>query len=786
VQSRGRLTLTNHTGAGEALAVESVVSAATRLASVFAKLLRGAVPGRPLAWSSREQDAIRAAAEELCSTSLPLILERTVLRWQGLLDVASCRLSATTRRRPDVLALTRDALSVPEHPYTRTLVDYAICARLRQLYGVGRTLGDLEQLRRSFQDLEESFEGRQRRRIKKDWSPHAHFLLDVVAMSGHVWRAPDGECFDAYCGGFTSSPFGVADAARHFGPGSWPELFGQPPQLSSVLRRAYGIPLGVPGLDEALGALQVPFPGPSSAPGSITLVCGPSGSGRTTLLLTIASTLSDLGFAARLLSARESRATIDSKLHDLAALTPSSLWSRWLPNLGARHGSVEVVEVDSPEALRKAAGPTPGASRRAASKQRATASTPRAFFLDGVASVLESQRRGASRGGLGVAGFRDVLVQLRDSGASLFLSCTDAEREALELDRVADNVLGLGFHADPTGRHTSRVLSVDKTRLQSSQRDRHVLNVGETGACWVSPSLHTVNRGFASLRGVEPSSAQAFHLPHRVAASARGGGAVSLREGSHVLVHGRGSSGKAALALACALAPHADPALAERPRSGVGAKRRPSARPLPLRTLVVSFLYTEPYYRKLATRLLHGDASAPDTLTVWTLYPGYIEAETFISSLQKQLTTAELLGRPYGAVVLDGIHNLLLEFPLLRADDLLWPTLFRLLRSHALRAVSTYSSFDIDGARAPGRPPDAEGTAFSAPQHEAFFRSLLSSCDYVFEMRRDETSRARARAHVRVESSSTDVLRVGDRYMWENDALTLVQPRASRRGAPEP
>lgn len=722
---------------------------------------------------------MRAAAEELCSPDLPLILDRTALRWQGLLDVASSRLSATTRRRPDVLALTRDALAVPEQPYTRTLVDFALCARLRELYGIGQTPEDLEQLRQSFQELEESFEGRQRRRIKKDWSPHAHFLVDVVTMSGHVWRAPDAESFDAYCGGFSTSPFGVASAQRHFGPGSWPELFGQPPAFSSVLRRAYGIPLGVPGLDEALGALQVPVPGPGGAPGSITLVCGPSGSGRTTLLLSIASALSELGSAVRLLAPAESRATLDSKLHGLATVTPSSLWSRWLPNLRAGRGRLEIVAVDSPAALRAALRPVAGATARESSATATGSMLQHALFLDGISAAPPPRARGTNRPAPGSPALPEALVRLRDSGACVFLSCTDAERETFGLDRLADNVFRLGFHSDPTGRHTSRVLSVDKTRLQSSQRDRHVVNIGETGGCWVSPSLHTVNRGLASLRAVEPSSSHAFQVPHRAAVPPhRRAAAPVLREGSHVLIHGQGSSGKAGLALACALA--ASTTVAERPPEPRRTRRRSGARPLASRTLVVSFLYTEPYYRKLATRLLHGEASVPDTLAVWTLYPGYIDAETFISNLQKHLATAELLGRPFGAVVLDGIHNLLLEFPMLRADDLLWPTLFRLLRSHGIRAISTFSSFDMPGASASARPFDLERAASS---HDAFFPVLASACDYVLEMRRDEPSNGKSRSLVSVESSSSDGLRVGDRYLWEADALTLVQGRDSRRVA---
>jgi hypothetical protein len=692
---------------------------------------------------------VRAVAEELCSPALPLVVDRTALRWQRLLDVALAGFPATTRRRPDVLALTCDALAMPEHPHTRSLVDFAICKELRARYGIGDSPSDVERLRSSFQELEESFEGRQRRRIKKDSSPHAHFLVDIVNMSGHVWRAPDALSFDAYCAGFSESPFGVESRLRDFGLGHWPELFGQPPPFASVIRRVYGLPLGVPGLDEVLGALQVPFPAGAGGGGAITLISGPSGSGRTTLLSAIASALSELGLASRFVSADETTAALESRLRGLSALTPAALWSRWLPASGIEHEPLEVTSAESLAALRTVVLPRPEGKRKSSKTTAARRGAPRAVFLDGIAALLDPQARGSKSEARGLFG------KLRSSGIHVFASCTDSERESFELDRLADNVLKLDFHSEPNARHTTRVLSVSKTRLQSSQRDRHVLNIGEAGGCWVSPSLHTVNRGLHPLDG---SNARSFPLPYRDT-SRRRSAAPSLRDGSHVFIHGPGKAGKTSLALACALA-SSSTAQTEAPSK----KRSVAGRAAPPRTLVISFLDTESHFRRLASRALHGDASPSDTLTVWTLYPGHIDAETFVSKVQRHLATADLLGRPFESIVLDGLHSLLLGFPLLRTEPLLWPTLFRLLKARGVRTVSTFSSFD------------AEGPADSPAARIGVLPALLGTCDYCLEMTSVEEASGRSHAQVRVVASPSDGLRVGDRYTWENDALV----RASR------
>lgn len=83
-------------------------------------------------------------------------------------------------------------------------------------------------------------------------------------------------------------------------------------------------------------------------------------------------------------------------------------------------------------------------------------------------------------------------------------------------------------------------------------------------------------------------------------------------------------------------------------------------------------------------------------------------------------------------MLFDGVHNTLVQFPLLEREPLFWPTLYRLLRTEGLDTVTTLSFFQQDTEAIP-QIVDA-----TSPQHfrsERFlFHSCISGCDYAFRV----------------------------------------------------
>jgi hypothetical protein len=96
------------------------------------------------------------------------------------------------------------------------------------------------------------------------------------------------------------------------------------------------------------------------------------------------------------------------------------------------------------------------------------------------------------------------------------------------------------------------------------------------------------------------------------------------------------------------------------------------------RVLVVSFLYPEDYYQQLRRTILrllrHEYADLPAAqqsrgrIRVLALYPGFLLPNDLFNKIDSTLEAAELSGDPFTAVLIDGIHNSLMQFPKIGAD----------------------------------------------------------------------------------------------------------------------
>ena len=449
--------------------------------------------------------------------------------------------------------------------------------------------------------------------------------------------------------------------------------------------------------------------------------------------------------------------------------------------------------------------------------------------LEGVKNASDTDRLG--RRDLG-----RILNQLRELGVCVFL--TGGESDADDVDGLAylvDNVFILGMEAEASRRHPIRTMNVSKTRLQVSDRGVHVFHLARQGGCSISPSLHSVLRAtrgrpvWANL--VETGAVvwtnapkePAKELSKRANESATkqvvlplqpgtgpvdspavtpivgpktdsGEMAVWIRGRSQILIYGRGPANKARLALALAFEPRVprERGQWEEYVSRHGAHDR-TLTPLEVdslarsRVLVVSFLYDRDYYTRITeqlfkSRFLELKPVINDYLTTLDFYPGYIDPETLVSRVRRELQGGMLDGRPYTAVVLDGIHNLLLQFPLLEKEPLLWPTLFQIFRSSGLDAISTFTFFRVAHItrRSAGRAGldespiiDRSTTTLSGADH-LFFQLLVSKCDYSFVVEHSdavESGIERNWVRVRLATSAGGFGREPEEWWWDPSAF---------------
>lgn len=376
----------------------------------------------------------------------------------------------------------------------------------------------------------------------------------------------------------------------------------------------------------------------------------------------------------------------------------------------------------------------------------------------------------------------NLLLELRSAGVSVFLVGDESAICDSGLAYLVDNVLVSGVEDSIEG-HPIRYLDVAKTRLQVSHRGRHVLHLSRRDGCTVSPSLHAVIRALGE-RVLPAAHTGAFRqaaiwvpsdrqllipgVDERVDRvsdrEARGlqleKQTIMVPDGARVLIYGPGSTGKGRFAMMLALAPQVPKgahwtshlkhiARNERPRRTTLRSWLREAR-----VLVVSFLYESGYYRRiirdLATRIGYGPVSwsdwASDSLHVLDFYPGFIDAETVLARIGRELRSARLEGRPYTSVVLDGAHNVLLQYPRLERERLLWPALYRLLKSERVTTISTFTFFSpdpglIETAEAgSGRRRDTDAgegvwtRRTLSVSKDVFFHLLISSTDYSFRL----------------------------------------------------
>lgn len=730
----------------------------------------------------------------------------------------------TSGRRPDVLSLTCALLANHEVPWTHAVVTYAMSLAVQSLYGVTNDEPALRRLWDAYCSLAVRMGSQQRRRVLKKTPGEEPFLLDLLCMHGYLYRSVSGDNLSAYYSGFLKTPFGIDRKLRirHFSPVSeWPEVHGKEPDFPTVLGLAFNQPTCVPGIDEATGGLMPTVASEQGfrSGGVITLLAGPPGSGKTTLAMSLAARMAEIGTEVVYLSAEESIASLTTKR--MAVVEPNklvaALWpNASIPTLAPRlkieaKGTLESLQ----ELVDAITGDLSPPRISTTVPGQGTVGFPQAVVIDSITVLLNVIRpKQASRSRLDDSlssrtkkrtwrhpyierqALAELLNRLRDVGVCVILIGETLHMNDSDVAYLVDNVFLLDVDEERGNKHPQRVFRVEKTRLQVSYRGRHVFHISRSDGPVVSPSLHAVLRicGDSDLRNNE--------RPSRIVMWARGaqsgnrqqmlpgletpdrfGDTITFKSPSHVLVYGWGTTGKARLAMSIAFEPQVPMSfmreyILER-SAAEDRKERPESDARWLvhtRVLVVSFLYDHDYYYQIAREMLRtryrsstGLDEIETYLTVEDLYPGYLDPETLVNRLRQRIASARLEGRPYTTVIIDGLHNMLLQFPLLANDPLLWPAVFRVLRSEGVSAVSTFTFFQV--AMQPEQMFQTARSDIPSAAEQMFHHLLVSNCDYTLFV-----SRVGARQrNVRVYRTTTvDSNRERNEFTWDGDMLRCL------------
>ncbi len=136
--------------------------------------------------------------------------------------------------------------------------------------------------------------------------------------------------------------------------------------------------------------------------------------------------------------------------------------------------------------------------------------------------------------------------------------------------------------------------------------------------------------------------------------------------------------------------------------------------------LIISFLYGRDYYTNIFNKLRASrKLEMPKTddemfvpfFDIIHLYPGYLRPNDLFNRIEWRLQEAELEGMPFTSVIIEGIHNVFLQFPEMQRYPLFWPQLFSMLRSRPLTTITTHTNMDIsfnENVRWPSRDEDSD------------------------------------------------------------------------------
>jgi hypothetical protein len=269
------------------------------------------------------------------------------------------------------------------------------------------------------------------------------------------------------------------------------------------------------------------------------------------------------------------------------------------------------------------------------------------------------------------------------------------------LSYMVDVLLKVSYRdTDSETKKPERLLQLVKTRFQLSRPGTHVFHMSGREGFRISPQLPSQLDREEQRNLTSPDYGQVINVlnewsdevvvdlqqysPDKECSDKY----LDLYAYSHVLIHGHGSSGKAGVGLRI---------LASKIANGETYKQVGVE---PRRVLAVSFLYPPSYYEERFNQLIHDpslkqiDKSA--TFDCIAFSPGFLPPEDMVGKIARKLDEAELKGKPFTGVLLDGLHNVFLSFPVLQKNEMVWPTLYRMLSIRKQTIVTTHTTFMLD------------------------------------------------------------------------------------------
>jgi hypothetical protein len=218
--------------------------------------------------------------------------------------------------------------------------------------------------------------------------------------------------------------------------------------------------------------------------------------------------------------------------------------------------------------------------------------------------------------------------------------------------------------------------------------------------------------------------------------------------------------------------------------------------PMPAdKVLVISFLYPEEYYANILHRLteiaaLENDPLPKDyrpELDVVHLYPGHLKPDVLFNRIFWAIRAAELSGDKYTCVVIDGIHNVFLQFPEIEKQTLFWPQLFSMLRTMDMSVIMTHTMLSVREVIKGGHRKAAEVTYRFVDDNRSgpLRHALVNQTDFRIEVdpaseggRLEDQHAFVVEVHSAIGQSLPSAL---DKLYWSRERLVFFESRSQKQ-----
>lgn len=526
------------------------------------------------------------------------------------------------------------------------------------------------------------------------------------------------------------------------------------PDIGDVANLIWGLPIPVRGSDVIFrGGIKFP-----KRKGLVLAVHGGPGSGKTSLGLGLGASLAGFGIGTFFFSAEETEDDLRLRANSLVpdafrrlSFYPSST-KDWLDIFDLRANPANGIEEvsSSGQRLERVIGYLKAIEERlsqAIPEEASATSTVRSpcrlvVVLDGLHDLVNRSDKAAEMPQKELRQlFHDFLERCKKLEALVILTVGENWQFGAELDYLVDTAVHLLHDTSPgEGGKPERLLNLSKARHQSCSAGTHSFQISGEKGLRFTPQIHFCLET-ASIWKMQLHDDRFEKRP--LCRAARPGNwtkrrvgtadfrndfpSVRLFRSSNIFINGQGSGGKAGMALKIASAPS----------YRAGTTELANIRE---RILAVSFLYPEDYYfsvhGKMRSMRNVEYSSFPyeetySRLDVVQFYPGFLKPSALFNRIRWAMEEADLNGDPYTTVILDGLHNVFIQFPDLEKMQMVWPQLYSMLRQRSVTIITTHTvlmvaAIDGDGQR---RKIDIDDFRSDPLRH-----ALVQKTDYSFEV----------------------------------------------------